>query len=127
MDSEFIQALAKKRAQEIFDKEFFENCTDSWYFNEMTEFESSRHQASEEEISEYMKCLSDLFDKYQDSYFTKENAMCAYGAIINQLREVVDRIEVSGKRYKAFECDEKILQQLKDVGNYFVKIYNRNL
>ena len=42
MNKEFILELTQKRAEELFTTDFFQNVTDSWYFDEKLRFEHSR-------------------------------------------------------------------------------------
>lgn len=129
----FIETLAECRAKELFTKEFFETCTDSWYGDELNRFmyytkigKESR-KPTEEEIDAYMSFLCNFKDEYYDNLFTIKNALGYYGAIINRLREVVDIIDEAKNKSKAFECTDDIYNHLKSIGNYFVNKYNNNL
>lgn len=128
----FIKKLAEKRANEIFTKEFFETCTDSWYGDELNRFmyykvgKESR-EPTEEEIDTYMGFLCDFKNEYYDNLFTIENMLGYYAPIINRLHEIVDIIDEAKKKSKSFECPDDILNNLKSIGNYFVNKYNSNL
>lgn len=132
MSDKFIKAIAEKRAEKLFTKEFFKTCTDSWYLDEQFEFEghevgiNGRHP-SPEESDKYMGYMVKLKDKYQDDFFSTENTVCAYSTIIDELRDVIDYIEKCKEKYKDFECPADITLKLKQVGNYFVNIYNELL
>lgn len=130
MTDEFIKSLAKTRAEELFTKEFFETATDSWYLDEMFRFESmqlpvSLETPTEEEADKYMSWMHEYKNIYEDNYYTSENALFSYQSLINKLHEVIDEIEESKKRYKAFECSPEITLKIKQVGNYFVELYNQ--
>ena len=129
----FIETLAECRAKELFTKEFFETCTDSWYGDELNRFmyytkigKESR-EPTEEEIDAYMSFLCDFKDEYYDNLFPIENMLGYYAPIINRLREVVDIIDEAKNKSKAFECTDDIYYHLKSIGNYFVNKYNSNL
>lgn len=132
MSDQFIKSLAERRAKELFTKEFFLSCTDSWYGDEELEFESYKVGVNErhptpEEINKYMAWLQEFKDSYQDSFYGIENAVCAYSAIIDNLRDIVDSIEEFKNKYKEFECPADISLKLKEAGNYFVNIHNELL
>ena len=129
----FIETLAELRAEELFTKEFFETCTDSWYGDELNRFmyytkigKESR-EPTEEEIDAYMSFLCDFKDVYYDDLFTIENMLGYYAPIINKLREVVNIIDEAKNKSKAFECTDDVLNHLRSIGNYFVNKYNSNL
>lgn len=130
MSDEFIKKIAELRAKELFTKEFFETCTDSWYGDERTEFEANhrvgvkQRKPTEDEVYKYMGYLQKLKDEYCDNIFGPSNALGSYAAIIHYFREIVDYIEKECPKYKRFECDPEILKQIKEIGNYFVNKYN---
>ena len=130
---DFIKTLASIRANELFTREFFETCTDSWYDDEFFRFKGEVTfngkllNPSDDVADKYMEWLQKYKDIYQDTYYTSEMAMMHYNCIINKLREISDDIKEGKKRYKAFECDSEIITKLKSVGNYFVDKYNEEL
>ena len=129
----FIETLAESRAKEIFTKEFFETCTDSWYFDELDRFTDcykfgkKSRKPTEEEIEAYMSFLCDFKDEYYDNLFPIENMLGYYGPIINKLREVVNVIDEAKNKSKKFECTDDVLNHIRSIGNYFVNKYNSNL
>lgn len=132
LSESFIKHIAESRAKELFTKEFFENCTDSWYFDEMDRFEVSEVTSSfrkpfKKEVDTYMSYLSQFKDEYYDNLFSSENAMGFYGAIINKLRDIVNIIGEAKEKSKAFECPSDITLKIKQIGNYFVDKYNEEL
>ena len=132
MSEDFIKNIALARAKKLFTKDFFETCTDSWYEDERDWFENcevgkERKNPSEKDVSIYMSNMQEQFNIYQDNYFGIENAVCSYGHIINEIRDIVEQIEEYKKRYKEFECPDDITLKLKQVGNYFVNIHNELL
>lgn len=132
MSDDFIKTIATNRAKELFTKEFFNICTDSWYLDEKFRFESfkvgkDQRKPTEEESDKYMGWLQLYKDNYQDNYFSIENAVCSYSQIIDEIRDIVEQIEEYKKRYKDFECPVDITLKLKQVGNYFVNIHNELL
>ena len=129
LSDDFLKTLAENRAKELFTKEFFETCTDSWYGDEFFEFKAKKvgiksRKLTDDEAYKYMGWLQEYKNIYQDNYYATENAMGLYHAIIDYLHEIIDNIEEGKKRYKAFECDQEITAKLKFVGNYFVDKYN---
>lgn len=132
MTDAFIKSLAEIRAKELFTREFFETCTDSWYGDEVFRFKDFKvgkesRQPTEEETDKYMGWMLKLKDIYQDNFYDIENAVSAYGDIIDKLRNILNEIEECKKRYKEFECPDDITIKLKQVGNYFVNIHNELL
>ena len=132
MSDKFIKAIAERRAEKLFTKEFFRTCTDSWYLDEQFEFEghevgvNGRHP-SPEESDKYMGYMIKLKDKYQDDFFSTENAVCAYSGIIDRLRDIIESIDEFNTKYKEFECTDGIIKNIKNIGNYFVYKYNELL
>ena len=130
LSDDFLKTCAETRAKELFTKEFFETCTDSWYGDEFFRFKGEVTfngkllKPSDNDAYKYMGWLQDYKNSYQDNYYTTENAMMQYHSIINKLHEILDEIEEGKKRYKAFECDPDITLKLKQIGNYFVDKYN---
>jgi hypothetical protein len=124
---DFLQTLAEIRAKELFTREFFETCTDSWYGDEFTRikhevtFNNKLLKPNNDDAYKYMGWLQD----YEDNYFASENAMCQYKGIIDKLHKIIDDIEEGNKRYRAFECSPEITAKLKVIGNYFVDKYNK--
>lgn len=132
LSDSFIKHIAESRAKELFTKEFFENCTDSWYFDEMDRFEacevtSSFRKPFKKEVDTYMSYLSKFKDEYYDNLFSSENAMGFYAPIINNLRDIVNIIDEAKEKSKAFECPSDITLKIKQIGNYFVDKYNEEL
>lgn len=130
MSNDFIITLADLRAKELFTKEFFETCTDSWYGDEFFKFKAKKvgvkgRKPTDEETYTYMSRLVELKEVYNDNYFAYENAMYQYNGIINKMHEIIDDIDEGNKRYKEFECDLEIITKLKEIGNYFVNLYNK--
>jgi hypothetical protein len=130
LSDDFLKTLAELRAKELFTREFFETCTDSWYGDEFFRFKGEVTfngkllKPSDNDAYKYMGWLQDYKNSYQDNYYATENAMGLYHAIIDYLHEIIDNIDEGKKRYKAFECDPEIIAKLKFVGNYFVDKYN---
>ena len=119
----FIETLAELRAEELFTKEFFEKCTDSWYGDELNRFMNSKislefREPTEEEIDAYMSFLCDFKDEYYDNLFTIDSAL-----VVN----LTNNIDEAKNKSKAFECTDDILNHLRSIGNYFVNKYNSNL
>ena len=130
LSDDFIKTCAEIRAKELFTREFFETCTDSWYGDEFFRFKGEVTfngkllKPSDNDAYKYMGWMQEYKNIYQDNYFAQENAMMQYEVIINKLHKVLDDIDEGNKRYKAFECDPEIIAKLKFVGNYFVDKYN---
>lgn len=132
LSESFIKHIAESRAKELFTKEFFENCTDSWYFDEMNRFEdfevgSGFRKPFKKEVDTYMSYLSQFKDEYYDNLFSSENAMGFYAPIINKLRDIVNIIDEAKEKSKAFECPSDITLKIKQTGNYFVDKYNEEI
>lgn len=132
LSNSFVKHIAEARAKEIFTKEFFENCTDSWYFDEMNRFEGFEvvpgfRKPFKSEVDAYMSYLSQFKDEYYDNLFSSENAMGFYAPIINRLRDIVNIIDEAKEKSKAFECPSDITLKIKQIGNYFVDKYNEEL
>ena len=132
LSDSFIKHIAESRAKELFTKEFFENCTDSWYFDEMDRFEDFEvgpgfRKPFKKEVNTYMSYLSQFKDEYYDNLFSSANAMGFYAPIINKLRDIVNIIDEAKEKSKAFECTPDITLKLKQIGNYFVDKYNKEL
>jgi hypothetical protein len=132
LSDSFIKHIAESRAKELFIKEFFENCTDSWYFDEMDRFEDFEvrpgfRKPFKKEVDTYMSYLSQFKDEYYDNLFSSENAMGFYAPIINKLRDIVNIIDEAKEKSKAFECTADITLKIKQIGNYFVDKYNEEL
>jgi len=130
MSDNFIKQIAELRAKELFTKEFFETCTDSWYFDEMDRFESCEVTGSfrkpfKNEVDTYMSYISQLKDEYYDNLFSSENAMGYYAPIINRLHDIINIIDEAKEKSKAFECPSDITLKIKQIGNYFVDKYNK--
>ena len=133
MENNFITCIAKTRAEKIFNKNFFITCTDSWYDDEKAFFEENikaidciDNELMDKYIDTYMNALCYYKNIYQDKYFSKENALCSYNIIINNLRDAINTINESYK-YKEFVCDTEIIKKIKEIGNYFVKLNNDKL
>ena len=131
LSDDFLKTLAELRAKELFTKEFFETCTDSWYGDEFfrlkgeVTYNGKLLKPSDDDAYKYMGWLQEYKDIYQDNFYTIENAMMQYECIINKLHEVLDYIDEGQKRYKAFNCTDDIINHLKSIGNYFVNKYNK--
>lgn len=131
LSQDFLETLAEHRAKELFTREFFETCTDSWYGDEFfrlkgeVTFNGKLLKPSDDDAYTYMGILQQYKNIYHDNYFAQENAMYQYNGIINKMHEIIDDIDEGNKRYKAFECDPEIVAKLKDIGNYFVNLYNK--
>ena len=130
LSDDFLKTLAELRAKELFTKEFFETCTDSWYGDEFFRFKGEVTyngkllKPSDDDAYKYMGWLQEYKNIYQDNFYTTENALMQYECIINKLHEVLDYIDEGKKRYKGFDCTEDIVSHLKSIGNYFVNKYN---
>ena len=132
LSDSFIKHIAESRAKELFTKEFFENCTDSWYFDEMDRFEACEvgtgfRKPFKSEVDTYMSYLNQFKDEYYDNLFSSENAMGFYAPIINKIRDIVNIIDEAKEKSKAFECPSDITLKIKQIGNYFVDKYNKEL
>lgn len=130
LSNDFLKKYAESRAKKIFTKEFFENCTDSWYYDEFFEFKSLKvgtknRVPSDNEAYTYMGYMQEYKDKYYDDLFSSENVMSYYKSIINKIHDIMDIIEEGNKQAKAFECPNDITLKLKQVGNHFVDLYNQ--
>ena len=84
-------------------------------------------QPSDDDVDIYMGILQKYKNIYQDNYFAQENAMYQYNGIINKIHDILADIDEGNKRYKAFCCDHEIVTKLKDIGNYFVNLYNKGI
>ena len=132
MTDNFIKKLAEARAEKLFTREFFENCTDSWYLDEQFEFEghevgiNGRHP-SPKESDTYMKYMLELKNDYENKFFGKELACTTYKSIINKIQDILEIIEDGSKHYKDFSCTEDIIKNIKTIGNYFVYKFNENI
>lgn len=132
LSDSFIKHIAESRAKELFTKEFFENCTDSWYFDEMGRFEDFEvgqgfRKPFKKEVDTYMSYLSQFKDEHYDNLFSSENSMGFYAPIINKLRDIISIIDEAKEKSKAFECPSDITLKIKQIGNYFVDKYNEEL
>ena len=93
LSQDFLETLAEHRAKELFTREFFETCTDSWYGDEFfrlkdkVTFNGKLLQPSDDDVDIYMGILQKYKNIYQDNYFAKENAMYQYDEIINKLSD----------------------------------------
>lgn len=131
LSDDFLKTLAELRAKELFTREFFETCTDSWYGDEFfrlkgeVTYNGKLLKPSDDDAYKYMGWLQEYKNIYQDNYFAQENAMCQYNGIINKMHDILDNIDEGKKRYQVFECDPEIITKLKDIGNYFVNLYNK--
>lgn len=132
LSDSFLKTLAELRAKELFTREFFEICTDSWYGDEFFRFKGEVTyngkllKPSDDDVYKYMGWMQEYKNIYQDNYYTLENAMMQYEGIINKLHEVLDDIDEGQKRYKGFNCTDDIINHLKSIGNYFVNKYNKD-
>ena len=132
LSDDFLKTLAELRAKELFTREFFETCTDSWYGDEFfrlkgeVTYNGKLLKPSDDDAYKYMGWLQEYKDIYQDNYYTLENAMMQYEGIINKLHEVLADIDEGQKRYKGFNCTDDIINHLKSIGNYFVNKYNKD-
>lgn len=132
MNNDFIKSLAELRAKELFTKDFFRTCTDSWYLDEVFRFKNQHvgkngRKPTEIEVDKYMICMQLFKDSYQDNYFGIENALVSYSQIIDGLRDILKQIEECKKKYKNFTCPDDIITEINQVGNYFVNMYNSEL
>ena len=133
LSQDFLETLAEHRAKELFTREFFETCTVSWYGDEFfrlkdkVTFNGKLLQPSDDDVDIYMGILQKYKNIYQDNYFAKENAMYQYDGIINKIHDILADIDEGNKCYKAFYCDPEIVTKLKDIGNYFVNLYNKGI
>ena len=129
MTEGFIKKLAESRAQEIFTAEYFQNVTDSWYFDEKFRFEHLQVAPEwkcplKKETDLYMKYLDELFDSYKDKYYGGPLAQDAYGRCIDYFDKILKVIEYGNKNYHLFEIDEETIRKIKDIGNIFVYKHN---
>lgn len=132
LSDSFIKHIAEARAKEIFTKEFFKTCTDSWYDDEQNRFEGfevgpKARKPYLEETNKYMNYLNQFKNEYYDNLFSSENAMSYYSPIINKLKEIIGIIDEAKEKSKAFECPTDIILKIKQIGNYFVDKYNEEL
>ena len=129
MTKEFVQKLAKLRADEIFTPEYFQHVTDSWYFDELHEFKSKKYEVdgrrpTKQEKEWYGDAISDLFDEYKEKFYAGELAQDCYGKCIDCFRKIFKYIEYGNKNYSKFNIDEETVQKLKDLANIFVYKHN---
>lgn len=129
LSKEFIQKLAKVRADELFTKEYYHTVTDSWYLDEMFRFEGMKvgkesRKPTEEEMDIYMDFLSEYFASYKEKFYSCELAQDCYGKCIDEFRKIFEFIEYGNKNYSKFEIDEQTIKNLKDIANIFVKKHN---
>lgn len=129
MTKEFVEKLAQRRAEEIFTKEYFTKVTDSWYFDELNEFESHKcgiegRHPTEQECNWYGNAISDLFDEYYAKLYDKELTQNYYAKCIDLFRQIFETIEIGNETYSQFNIDEETIQKLKDLANIFVHKHN---
>lgn len=129
MTDKFIKRIAENRAKELFTKEFFETCTDSWYYDEFFRFKDAQvgidsREPTDDEAYKYMGYIQEFKDIYNDNLYSSENAMIQYKIIINKLHEIMDVIDEGKQKYQKFECTDDIIEHLKSIGNYFVYKFN---
>ena len=129
MTKEFVQKLAKLRADEIFTPEYFQHVTDSWYFDELHEFKSKKYgvdgrRPTKQEKEWYGDAISDLFDEYKEKFYAGELAQDCYGKCIDCFSKIFKYIEYGNKNYSKFNIDEETVQKLKDLANIFVYKHN---
>ena len=132
MTNKYLKELAELRAKELFTKEFFETCTDSWYYDEFFEFKSKevgpkKRKPTDNAAYKYMGYLQNLKDEYYDNLYSSEHAMEYYGDIISKFREIINTINVGKDKSKKFECTDDIYDNIRSIGNYFVYKYNSEL
>lgn len=129
MTKEFVYKLAKLRAEEIFTPEYFQHVTDSWYFDELTEFRSKKYgvegrHPTKQEREWYGDAISDLFDEYKEKFYAGELAQDCYGKCIDNFSKIFKYIEYGNKYYSKFDIDEETIKKLKDIANIFVYKHN---
>ena len=71
-----------------------------------------------------MKCLENLKDKYEDNFFSAELAQSDYGICISHIKSILDTISKYSTIHSKFKVDDNVIQQIKDIGNIFVKKHN---
>lgn len=125
----FIKKLAEIRANEIFTPEFYQHVTDSWYLDELFNFENHQigiesRKPNKNEKDLYMKYLSDYFDEYEDRFYPDGLAQSCYGSCIDNFKKIFDLINYGNKKYSNFNIDEETIQKLKDIANIFVTKHN---
>lgn len=129
MTEEFIKKLAELRASEIFTPEFYQKVTDSWYLDELFNFENHQigieaRKPNKKEKDLYMKYLSDYFNEYEDKFYSDVLAQSCYGSCINHFKKIFEFIDHGNKSYSQFNIDEDTIQKLKDIANIFVTKHN---
>lgn len=129
MTKEFIMKLAKKRAEEIFTKEYYQSVTDSWYLDELFRFEGMRiglelRTPNEKEKDIYMAELSKLFDLYKEKFYSDELAQDTYGQVIDHFNMIFKIIQFGNEHYSKFNIDKKTIKKLKKLANIFVYKHN---
>ena len=129
MTEGFIKKLAEARADCIFNPEYFQKVTDSWYLDEKFRFKEYKvgiddKKTTEKEADLYMKYLDELFDSYKDKYYGGPLAQDAYGKCIDCIDKILKVIEYGNKNYHLFEIDDETIKKIKDLGNIFVNKHN---
>jgi len=129
MTEEFIKKLAESRADCIFQPEYYEHVTDSWYLDEKFRFEDLQvgpegRKPTKKEADIYMKYLDNLFREYEDRFYPDVLAQSCYGSCINYFKKIFELIDHGNKSYSRFNIDEDTIQKLKDIANIFVKEHN---
>ena len=125
----FIKDLAEARAKSLFTKDFFLTVTDSWYLDELFRFENKTKEMfgknpRRTEKDYYMELMSNLFNSYEDKFYSGPLAQSAYGECINCFDKLLRIIEQSNKKFSQFNIDEDTIKKIKDLGNIFVYKHN---
>jgi len=125
----FIKDLAEARAKSLFTKDFFLTVTDSWYLDELFRFENNTKKTlgknpRRTEKDYYMELMSNLFNSYEDKFYSGPLAQNAYGECINCFDKLLRIIEQSNKKFSQFDIDEDTIKKIKDLGNIFVYKHN---
>lgn len=129
MTKEFVYKLAKLRADEIFTPEYYQRVTDSWYYDELDEFNSKKYgvegrQPTKQEREWYGDAISDLFDEYKEKFYAGELAQDCYRKCIDNFSKIFKYIEYGNQHYSKFDIDEETIKKLKDLANIFVYKHN---
>lgn len=124
MTQQFIEKLAEARAKELFTKQFYVNCSDSWYYDEWFEFEEKKigveaRKPTQEEVEIYMAKLNRLFDDYEDIHFGEKYVKIAYKDYARNISNLLEEIEVDKIRYSKLSIDEDIMKKLVEIKEYF--------
>ena len=113
VNEDILIEMAEDRARELFTKEYMETATDSWYMDELLEFEDNG--LSDKCARIYMDRLSVLKDRYYDEYFPGKRRNCAYHWCAALIDSVIEEVVKCSAKISGFEVEEDMMAELYDL------------